>query len=370
MRDPNYVVGRGKLYFNKFLPGTKTLSGGSRYLGNSPELSLSQDEDKLDHYNSDGGIKVKDASVSLQNDETGSFNLDDISPENLALWFRGAVQNNVIAGGAVVGEAHAGVALGTYIQLGLTPGNPIGARNVSLVTAAKAGTAATGTVTFSTAPPVDTDSVTVGGVAYTFKAAPAGPNDVALGATIAEAAANLAAAINADTGANAFYATVAGAIVTIHADATGVGGNAITLAKAAATPANITVSGATLAGGGAGGTTAVPEAGNFEVDAVTGRVLVLADAESIAEGDDLTFGYTAAAGTEEVVIAAGTVIEGRLEFFAANAAGENRDYLWPYVQIRPDGDFALKGDDWQNMTFSLEVLKLNDSTERQYIVKR
>jgi hypothetical protein len=34
------------------------------------------------------------------------------------------------------------------------------------------------------------------------------------------------------------------------------------------------------------------------------------------------------------VIAAGTLIEGRLEFFADNRAGENRDYIWPYVQIR------------------------------------
>jgi hypothetical protein len=257
MRNPNYVVGRGKLYFNQFLAGTKTLSGGSRYLGNSPELSLSQDEDKLDHYSSDEGIKVKDASVSLQNDLTGSFSLDDISPENLALWFRGAVETNVIAGGAVADEAHV-AALGTYIQLGLTDANPIGAKNVSLVT------------------------------------------------------------------------------VT-----------------------NVTQANAVVAA-----------AGNYELDAVTGRILILDDAADVAEGDDLTIDYTAGAGNEEIVIAAGTTIEGRLEFFAANAAGENRDYLWPYVQIRPDGDFALKGDDWQSMTFSLEVLKLNDSTERQYIVKR
>jgi len=258
MRNPNYVVGRGKLYFTSFLTGTKTLSGGSRYLGNSPELSLSQDEDKLDHYSSDEGIKVKDASVSLQNDLTGSFSLDDISPENLAMWFRGAVEAAVIAGGAVVDELHEGSSLGTYIQLGLTAGDPIGARNVSVVSMKNAS---------------DADAV-------------------------------------------------------------------------------------------------VAAAGNWEVDAVTGRVLILDDAADITEGDDLKISYTAAAGTEEIVIAAGTTIEGRLEFFAANAAGENRDYLWPYVQIRPDGDFALKGDDWQNMTFSLEVLKLNDSTERQYIVKR
>lgn len=258
MRNPNYVVGRGKLYFTSFLAGTKTLSGGARYLGNSPELSLSQDEETLDHYNSDEGIRVKDASVSLQNDQSGSFNLDDISPENLAMWFRGAVERNAIAGGAVVDYAANNVVKGAYIQLGLTAGDPIGARNVSAVT------------------------------------------------------------INNVTQANA----------------------------------------------------AVAAANNWELDAVTGRVLILDDAPDIDEGDDLVIDYTAAAGNEEIVVAAGTVIEGRLEFFASNAAGENRDYIWPYVQIRPDGDFALKGDDWQNMTFSLEVLKLNDSTERQYIVKR
>jgi hypothetical protein len=254
MRNPNYVVGAGKLFFNQFLAGTKTLAGGSRYLGNSPELTSSQNEDKLDHYNSDSGIKVKDASVSLQNDLSLSFSLDDISPENLALWYRGVVEASVIAGGAVVGEAHEAL-LGSHIQLGLSALNPIGARNVSAVV-------------------------------------------VKIGVTVV-------AALN-----------------------------------------------------------------NYEVDPVTGRVFILDNAVAIDDGDDLLIDYTAAAGTEEIVIAAGTVIQGRLEFFADNRAGENRDYLWPYVQISPDGDFALKGDDWQAMTFSVEVLKLNDSTERQYIVKR
>lgn len=258
MANPNYVVGRGKLYFTSFLTGTKTLVGGARYLGNSPELSLSQAEEKLDHYNSDSGIRVKDASVSLQNDMSGSFSLDDISSENLALWFRGEVQSSAVAGGAVVDEAALNVVKGSYIQLGLSDSDPVGARNVSAVV------------------------------------------------------------VNNTTQAAAL----------------------------------------------------VVAAGNYEVDAVTGRVFILADAPDIDEGDDLLIDYTAAAGTEELVIAAGTVIEGRLEFFADNAAGENRDYIWPYVQIAPDGDFSLKGDDWQTMTFSLEVLKLNDSTERQYIVKR
>lgn len=259
MRNPNYVVGAGKLYFNKFLTGTKTLSGGARYLGNSPELTSSQNEDKLDHYSSDSGIKVKDASVSLQNDLALSFSLDDISSENLAMWYRGAVESSVIAGGAVAAYL-ATASLGTYIQLGLTDADPIGARNVSAVVVKN------------------------------------------------------------------------------------------------------------MTGGGAG--VVVAMAGNYEVDPITGRVFVLPDATDIAEGDPLSIAFTAAAGTEDVVIAAGTVIEGRLEFISDNRAGENRDYIWPYVQIAPDGDFALKGDDWQAMTFSVEVLKLNDSVERQYIIKR
>lgn len=254
-RTPNYVVGRGRLFFEQFLNGSRVARGAERYLGNSPELSLSQSEETLDHFNSDEGIRVKDASISLQNDLTGSFTLDDISPENLALWFRGVVAASVIAGGAGLTHAATDVALGTYVQLGVDADNPTGDRNVSDVTASS-------------------------------------------------------------------------------------------------------------------GATPVVAEGNFTVDPATGRVFIHDDAAGIADGDDITFTYTVGAGTAEMVIPAGTNIEGRLVFIAANAAGENRDYVWPLVRMTPDGDFALKGDDWQTVNFSFEVLKLNDVTERQYIRRR
>lgn len=257
--NPNYVVGRGKLYFDKFLAGTKTVSGTERYLGNAPEISLTQSEETLDHYASTGGVNVKDASVSLQNDMSGSFTLDDIMSENLALWFRGEAQMNAVA--AVVGGTTtvAAAVLGTYVQLGLTAGNPLGARNVSNVTAVKN---------------------------------PGGAN------------------------------------------------------------------------------TAVAAAGNFEVDAATGRVFILEDAAGIAADDEIEFTFDAALGTEDIVIGSGETAEGRLVFIADNPAGDNRDYVWPYVKLSPDGDLPLIGDDWQAMSFSFEVLKLNASTERQYISKR
>lgn len=117
---------------------------------------------------------------------------------------------------------------------------------------------ATGTVTFSTAVPAADDNVSVGGVTYTFKAAPTppatlDPGQVAIGGTLAATATNLAAAVNGTDGVNApnplVTASANSAVVTFTAIEPGDEGNAITLAKTAATGANVTVSGATLSGG-------------------------------------------------------------------------------------------------------------------------
>lgn len=107
---------------------------------------------------------------------------------------------------------------------------------------------ASGTITFSTAVPSADETVTINGVVLTFKAVPAaGTNQVAIGATLAETAANLAAFINANRNIFAdipVTATSNAGVTTIKAP--GVAGNAITLAEAGA---NIAASGGTLAGG-------------------------------------------------------------------------------------------------------------------------
>jgi hypothetical protein len=92
--------------------------------------------------------------------------------------------------------------------------------------------------------------VTIAGDAFTFRAASAvdDPYEVAIGATLAETATNLANAVNAhrmDFGvANGVIATAAGGVVTVKS--AGTAGNAVTLSE---TGANIAVSGATLSGG-------------------------------------------------------------------------------------------------------------------------
>ncbi|OWZ90349.1 hypothetical protein B9J07_27560 [Sinorhizobium sp. LM21] len=99
------------------------------------------------------------------------------------------------------------------------------------------GAKASGTVTFSTAAPVDGDKITLAGVDYTFKTAPVGNNEMAVPSTIAAAAAALTAKINAN-GVN-FTASAVGPVVTVRAKNRGVDGN-VAITKTAATPANIT----------------------------------------------------------------------------------------------------------------------------------
>lgn len=50
-------------------------------------------------------------------------------------------------------------------------------------------------------------------------------------------------------------------------------------------------------------------------------------------------------------------IEGSLRFISFNPKGDKIDYFMPKVSITPNGDFAMKGDDWQILPFTIEVKK-------------
>ncbi len=358
MQGNNYVVGRGRLFFGAFAAGTR-LATGQRYFGNTPELSLSQSEDTLDHYSSEGGVKIKDASVTLQNDSSGSFSCDNISVENLATWFRGEVIRRIEAGSA----------------------------------------RASGTITLANAVPVAGDKVTIAGIDITFVAAAPVGNQVEIGASLTATAANLADFINATPPLGVVASSAVG-VVTVTARNAGTAGNAITLARTAATPANITVSGATLAGGAvvtetidgamrarwyqlgvgaqtpqglrnlSGVTITGVAVGSYTVEVATGRVFLHDDAPDILDGASLDVTYGINSVIEDVVIAKGESVEGEMQYIANNAHGKNDDYFWPMVRLTPNGDFSLKSDDWLSVTFDFEILKRDELVERQYITRR
>lgn len=105
----NLVLGRGKLSFSPYAIGTTT--GGVRgYFGNTPTFSMALTNTKLDHYSSEGGLKIKDRSVILQTDMALTFDTDNINLGNLVLWFGGQATG--------VAPADAPTGMGTVAVIG------------------------------------------------------------------------------------------------------------------------------------------------------------------------------------------------------------------------------------------------------------
>lgn len=254
----NYTLGRGKLYFDPF-PANSTVTAttagtGERYLGNSPEFTIALESTKLDHFNADEGVRVKDRSVLLELNRTGSFVVDDISAENLALFVLGT--NSTVSQTSSTGSTSlfTSVVGGNYYQIGVTASTPAGVRDVASV------------------------------------------------------------------------------VITNTA-----------------TPATVYVAGT-----------------DYVLDADLARFQVV-DGSSM-DGVNITVTYNRNATTwERVVTAAAAEVEGSMRFVAYNAEGTQRDFYFPYVRLTPSGDFSLKGDDWQQLSFDVEILKKADTIEAIYI---
>ncbi len=249
----DYVIGKGKVYFDPFLPGTKTLTG-ERYLGNTPELSTTSDQETLDHYDADGGLNVKDESVIIESNVTGSLVTDNIDIDNIAAFFGGDVESVVVAGATGLSETFV-AKKGRWLQLGTSTANPSGVREVTNVV------------------------IEIAGVA----------------------------------------------VVMLN---------------------------------------------NYEVDLDMGRIYIEPDAPGVTNGAVLTIEYDVVAGTRKTVVGKGTQLAGALRFISANPIGSQKDFYWPSVKLSPNGDFNLKGDEWQQIPFTFEVLKKDATTERVYIDER
>lgn len=133
----NYALGRGKLFFGQYAPGT-TVPAGQRYFGNTPEFNQTSESEELEHFDSDNGVNVKDDSVTLSNTRTGSFVTDNINLDNVALFFLGDKSTFTQMEATGTTEEFT-VKRGHYYQLGRTDGNPAGVRHVTNVTFDAAG---------------------------------------------------------------------------------------------------------------------------------------------------------------------------------------------------------------------------------------
>lgn len=259
--DMNYTVGRGRLFLDIFKPGTNQ-GMGERYLGNTPSFGPSNETEMLDHYSSEEGIRLKDASVMLQVDQNGSFTCDHISPENLALFFLGVSGSQLVLASTLNIDVFESFSKGRHFQLGASDVTPDGLNHL--------------------------DNIVVG---Y--------------------------APLNA-------VVPNTGALSSI------------------------------------GSVTVIPAAGNYEADLRRGRVYIEPDAPDIPSGTKLVVGYDVKGQNRKTVIGKNQTIYGSLRFISENPVGKNRNYFYPKVAISPDGEYELKGDEWQVIGFTYQALKLGN----------
>jgi hypothetical protein len=113
-----YTLGRGILQIGEWSGVTPpAYPGGFEDVGNSPRFEVEVAEETLDHFSSRTGLRLKDKTVTLETSYTLSFDLDEVSIENLARYVRGTVAGNVV---------QAAVALEAEFALRFTTDNPAG----------------------------------------------------------------------------------------------------------------------------------------------------------------------------------------------------------------------------------------------------
>lgn len=106
---------------------------------------------------------------------------------------------------------------------------------------------------------------------------------------------------------------------------------------------------------------------DYSLNAETGLLTIL-DTATFPDGTDITVGYTKGAVSRDRIVAANDVtVEGALQVRAFNARGVQRDFFLPYVKMTPNGEINLKGDEWQVIPFTLEILSPGDGRASVYI---
>lgn len=363
-----YVLGRGKLFFSRFVPGTQ-IPEGFLYMGNTPDFSLTLETEDLPHFDADQGVREEDDSVSLEVTRTGSLVTDNITPENVALFFMGDSSVLTQAAVALTGEVLEAPRAGFTYPLGVSLTNPSGHVGISqsgfTVMTEAGAVAATGTVTVGAGNATAGDTVTVAGRTYTFRASIVGSvaDDVLIGADVTATAANLVAAITGGSGAGATYdedtvphpqvtaANVAG-VVTVTALPMGIVGNNFALAVSGT---NLTASAALLAGGVDG--TLLQPVIDYDMDFDAG-LLSFTNTTTRADGAaDIIVNYAVAGSSRTVVLSGNNSVEGAVRFVTKNAKGPDSTLYMPWVKVMPNGDYNLKGDEWQQIPLSLKILK-------------
>lgn len=244
------VIGRGELYFDRFTLGT--LKGeGELYLGNTPGFTISRSVEEVKRFTSYGGQQIQIDSLITREIHSADLTTDNISMENMALWFGSEADNT---GQVAIGDITETMQVikGRWYQLGTTV-EPFGVRHIE-------------------------------------------PDFV--------------------------FTRNGGALVLDT---------------------------------------------NIILDRVEGRFFVLDEAADIVNGDTIGVTFQWRQSSSVDVVDGAKEVVGSLRYISKNPVGPVISYLFPYVRMLPTSQLDLKADDWQEISFDVDIRKLNAVTNFVYV---
>lgn len=116
--ETQLVLGRGEVYFEPFLDGTR-IGDGERYIGNTTAFQLSRTVNRLERFTAYKGQQVEREGCVLSETHSIQFITDNISIENVGLWFGEETSETTFPGANVVSETFK-VRQNRFYQLGKT----------------------------------------------------------------------------------------------------------------------------------------------------------------------------------------------------------------------------------------------------------
>jgi len=105
------------------------------------------------------------------------------------------------------------------------------------------------------------------------------------------------------------------------------------------------------------GGTALVEGVDYTMDFANGMIQFIEGSLIATDGTDIEVTYAVAASTRSRVISGSEPVECAIRYTTKNPKGEDCQFFFPYVKLTPNGDYALKGDEWQQIPLSMEILK-------------
>jgi len=131
-KSENYTFGRGVIVVA--ILDALGRPRGERDLGNTPGFTISVSTDRFTHTSSRSGQAKTDLDIPVATKLSGKIDIEDMSPENQALFLAGSVGTVTQAANPVTNERIYNLESDRYYQLGVSTQNPTGVRGVSAVT--------------------------------------------------------------------------------------------------------------------------------------------------------------------------------------------------------------------------------------------